>query len=149
MTATTPAEALRGEPDREQVNAWLTEHCGRGLPYDIAHDLDSALHGAAYTVRQIEGTLKYTVHIGQSGPASSGIRWLMDYVAHNEITKGDTFARPESPRPTREDVARVICDAMGDNPERERPFTEMYADSPYVAAIEAIRATRDAEREGG
>lgn len=74
-----------GWPSREEMNAWLTANCGCGLPYEKATDLNSALHGVSYVLRQIESTSKYTVHIGQCGPATTGLRWLLDYVARHEL----------------------------------------------------------------
>lgn len=77
---------------QQAIDTWLSEHCGRGLPYENAHNLETALHGAAYTLGQIRGTDKYSVNIGQTGPASSGILWLLEYVARNEIALASAAA---------------------------------------------------------
>ncbi len=69
----------------DEIHAWLTENCGRGLPYDDATDLPSALHGLSYLLRQIEGTNSYKVHIGQAGPAASAIRWALYHFAQQAI----------------------------------------------------------------
>lgn len=69
----------------EQMTDWLVENCGRGLPYEKATDLPSALHGLAYVLRQIEGTNSYNVHIGQSGPAASAIRWALYHFAEQAL----------------------------------------------------------------
>lgn len=83
------ADELRvlAEQELSEVHQWLTDNCGRGLPYVNATDLATALHGTAYVLGQIERTTKYMVNIGQSGPASSGLRYLLEYVARNEIAK--------------------------------------------------------------
>lgn len=72
-------------PTPEQITDWLTENCGRGLPFDNATDLPTALHGLAYVLRQIEGTNTYRPMIGQTGPARSSIRWILEYVARHEL----------------------------------------------------------------
>lgn len=71
----------------DDVSAWLTENCGRGLPFADATDLPTALHGLAYTLRQIEGTNSYRPHIGQCGPASTSIRWALEYIARAEMNR--------------------------------------------------------------
>jgi hypothetical protein len=39
-----------------------------------------------------------------------------------------------------EEVARAICEALGDDPEREGPFAQWYAESPYRPAADAAIA---------
>jgi hypothetical protein len=66
---------------RDELNAWLTDNCGRGLPFGEATDLPSALHGLAYVLRQIECSKTYKVNIGQCVSATTAIRWVLDYFA--------------------------------------------------------------------
>lgn len=77
----TPDEVTQGD-----ISEWLVTNCGKGLPYREAIDLNSALHGAAYVLRQIEHSPRYEVNIGQHTSAATGIRWLLEYVARNELT---------------------------------------------------------------
>lgn len=81
-------------PSRAELDQWLLENCGRGLPYEKATDLHTALHGLAYVLRQIEGTHKYTVNIGQCGPATTALRWALDYIARNELGSTPTKDTP-------------------------------------------------------
>ncbi len=75
------------EPTKEQIHEWLVENCGRGLPYAEASDLPTALHGLSYVLRQIEGTSKYMVNIGQAGPASTSIRWILEHIAKDALIR--------------------------------------------------------------
>lgn len=71
--------------EREQIDVWLEQNCGVGLPHEHANDLSTALHGLAYVLRQIESASTYKVFIGQTGPATSSIRWALDYFAAKAI----------------------------------------------------------------
>ncbi len=80
-----PAPHLR-VPTREDIDAWLKANCGVGIPFKDATDNASMLHGLAYILRQIEGTNKYTVNIGQTGPATSALRMALDRFAVDALT---------------------------------------------------------------
>lgn len=69
------------DPSREQLDAWLEANCGRGVPFDKATNLQTALHGLSYILRQIESTNTYRPFIGQCGPATSSLRWALDHFA--------------------------------------------------------------------
>jgi len=45
----------------------------------------------------------------------------------------------------RERLARAICVAAGDDPEREGPFSEWWLESPYAAMARAILAHIEAQ----
>lgn len=75
--------------ERETIDQWLTANCGKGLPHEDAHDLPTALHGLAYLLRQIESASTYKVFIGQVGPATSSLRWVLDYLAADAIQRGE------------------------------------------------------------
>lgn len=78
----TPApQAHLRVPTREEIDAWLKANCGVGIPFKDATDNASMLHGLAYILRQIEGTNKYMVNIGQTGPATSALRMALDRFA--------------------------------------------------------------------
>lgn len=66
---------------REQLDAWLAENCGAGLPHGEATDESGMLHALAYILRQIEGTNSYYAHIGQTNSATSGLRMALDHFA--------------------------------------------------------------------
>lgn len=72
--------------ERERIDSWLTEHCGKGTPmFKEATTRDEALHGLAYILRQIEGTNSYRVNIGQTNEARSAIRWMLDHIAKEAL----------------------------------------------------------------
>jgi hypothetical protein len=73
------------EPTREELDNWLEANCGNGLPYGEATDQASMLHGLAYVLRQIEGTNRYMVNIGQTSSATSAIRMALDRFAAEAI----------------------------------------------------------------
>lgn len=81
------------EPTREELNEWLTANCGRGLPYAVATDEATMLHGLAYILRQIEGTASYKVHIGQTMEARSALRMALDHFARQALA-----TPPENPK---------------------------------------------------
>jgi len=81
MAAASPPPPTEGEPAREELSAWLTANCGIGIPYGPATDEASMLHGLAYVLRQIEGTNKYDVRIGQTNSATTALRMALDHFA--------------------------------------------------------------------
>lgn len=98
-TEPVPVSAHSGNaPSREAIEDWLVENCGRGLPYVTATDLPTALHGLAYTLRQIELSRTYRPHIGQQGPAASAIRWALEYIAAREMPR-DSDEQPQAEDP--------------------------------------------------
>lgn len=77
-----PAPARDGvEPTRDVIDNWLEANCGNGVPFAEATDQKTMLHGLAYILRQIEGTNRYMVNIGQTGPATSALRMALDHFA--------------------------------------------------------------------
>lgn len=74
------------EVTRDACLVWLQNNCGAGLPYGEATGLKDALHGTAYVLRQIESSPRYEVNIGQCVSATTSLRWLLEYVARNELT---------------------------------------------------------------
>lgn len=93
--------ALSGfDPARDELDAWLTEHCGRGLPhFDTVETLDQALHGLAYVLHRINSTDTYRPFIGQGTSAQAALQWTLDH-----------FAR-EALRGVPADVARLVVAA--------------------------------------
>jgi hypothetical protein len=89
-TSPVPAQPVDvdAEPSRDAIDAWLSTHCGAGIPFKDARDEASMLHGLAYVLRQIEGTNKYTVNIGQTGPATSALRMALDHFAIRALKGG-------------------------------------------------------------
>lgn len=80
MTNDTPP-VEKHSPSREDIDAWLKDNCGVGIPFKDATDSASMLHGLAYILRQIESTNKYMVYIGQTGPATSALLMALDRFA--------------------------------------------------------------------
>jgi hypothetical protein len=75
------------EPSREQLDAWLTENCGIGLPHGEAETFEQMLHGLAYVHRQIACSRTYKVHIGQCVSAESALRMALDHFARQALTR--------------------------------------------------------------
>lgn len=73
------------EPTREEIDEWLTDNCGKGLPHGEATDEASMLHGLSYVLRQIEGTNSYRPHIGQCTSATTALRMALDHFAIHAI----------------------------------------------------------------
>lgn len=72
---------------REDLDEWLTKNCGNGLPFfGEASSEEQMLHGLAYVLRQIEGTNRYMVHIGQTTAATSSLRMALDHFAMLALT---------------------------------------------------------------
>lgn len=75
---------------RTEIDAYLEEACGKGIPYVEATDQASMMHGLAYILRQIEGTNSYKVNIGQTGPATSALRMALTRFAEQALTANET-----------------------------------------------------------
>lgn len=76
-----------GDISRDELDVWLSENCGTGLPHGEAIDERSMLHGLAYVLRQIESTNSYRPHIGQCTAAKSALRLALDHFAASAIRK--------------------------------------------------------------
>lgn len=74
-------EAVEQAFTREQIDSWLTENCGKGLPHGDAHDEKTMLHGLSYVLRQIENEVTYRPRIGQTNSATSSLRMALDKFA--------------------------------------------------------------------
>lgn len=72
---------------RVQLDAWLSENCGSGIPHGEATNEASMLHGLAYVLRQIESTDSYRPNIGQTNSATSALRMALDHFAAAAILK--------------------------------------------------------------
>lgn len=72
---------------REQLDEWLEKNCGNGIPHGEATDTESMLHGLAYILRQIEGTDRYMVNIGQTTSARTALRMALDHFATTELAR--------------------------------------------------------------
>lgn len=88
LSASPAGVGVETEPTRAEIDAYLQEACGKGIPYAEATDHASMMHGLAYILRQIEGTSSYKVNIGQTGPATSSLRMALDHFARAAL-KGD------------------------------------------------------------
>lgn len=103
------AESVTHADERATLDAWLEANCGVGVPYDDATDEAGMLHGLAYVLRQIEGTNKYMVNIGQTNSATTALRMALDHFARRAL------ASTQAPAPAfpREEVAKIIARTVG------------------------------------
>lgn len=125
--ASSPSGSVSTGADRAEIDAWLTENCGKGIPYADAVDLKTALHGLAYILRQVESTNSYKVFIGQCGPAMTALRWTLDHLARQAI------------EPVPADVARLVVAA------REVAFSGLFEVATFNDPI-ALTAMRDLDQ---
>lgn len=101
------------EVTREACLVWLQNNCGAGLPYNEAESLKDALHGTAYVLRQIESSPRYEVNIGQRISATTSLRWLLEYVARNELSTEAQSAEIARLRAENERLREALNEASG------------------------------------
>lgn len=99
-------------PTREELDAWLEANCGNGMPHGEATDTSSMLHGLAYILRQIEGTDRYMVNIGQTTSATSALRLALDRFAVEALSGIPATGSGETAAITVEAFRKIIENNM-------------------------------------
>lgn len=71
----------------DEIDNWLVENCGRGIPFENATDEQTMLHGLAYLLRQLSACPGYKPNVGQIGPATTAVNMALRTFARQAITR--------------------------------------------------------------